>query len=148
MDNDFTINVLGAVLGGLNLTYTRAVGDHVSLGFSLLGLLPLVVPVGGVGGGLEVYLWTDRSLDGFFLGPYLNVTRSFSSGSYLGVTAVVPGFALGYRFLWRSGFNLGLGAGAGYGIAASETDCPEGATCTVVGEGVYPRIILDLGYAF
>ena len=55
--NNFTVNPLGAVLGGLNLTYTRALGDTFSIGFLLQVTVPLLMPATGIGGGIELFLW-------------------------------------------------------------------------------------------
>ena len=148
--NNLTVNPLGAVLGGLNLSYTRGLGEHVSLGVTAVALIPGIQPMAGVGGGLELFAWTRRPNNGFFVGAYAMITKSFDDAEegIIGLTAFVPGAMLGYRWAWSGGFNLGLGGGVGYAIALSEGSCPSNAICTTVGEGLAPRISFDLGYAW
>lgn len=147
--NNFTVNPLGAVLGGLNLTYTRALGDTFSIGFLLQVTVPLLMPATGIGGGIELFLWPRRPNNGFFVGPVVGVSRTFPTdeSKYVGATALTIGALLGWRWIWDSGLNLGLGGGIAYGVALGDS-CPSGRSCTTIGDGVMPKLIFDIGYAF
>ena len=148
-NNNFTINPLGLIIGGLGITYTRGFADVASLGFMLAYAPPLILPGHVIGGGLELYFWPRHPNNGFFIGPYAQISRTIATDDdYLGVTTVAPGAMLGWRWIWHNGFNLGLGGGFGWAFAVDQEPCPSGAMCMLVGDGPAPRLQFDLGYAF
>ena len=148
-DNNFTINPLGAVLGGINVSYTRGIGKWFSVGLTAVCIVPVIVKTWGAGGGLDFLFWIRHPNNGFFVGPYFQYSKTFKNGDkYLGISGVTPGVVLGYRWIWKNGFNLGLGGGVGYGIVITQDECPSGYECKINGKGVSPRLLFDLGYAF
>jgi hypothetical protein len=149
-DNNLTINPLGVVLGGVNLSYSHALGDHISLGAELVVLVPLLVDAYGVGGAVNFFYWPRAAHNGFFVGPYVGLGRTWASGDdseIAGALALTPGVMLGWRWLWEHGFNVGLGLGAGYNVELT-SDCPEGYECKQPLGGFAPRVLLDIGFAF
>ena len=153
--HNVTFNPLGVLVGGLGVMYNGAVTNFMTIDIGLIYVAPLLYPANVIGGELRFTFWTRRPHDGFFIGPFFQVSRTFPTDSlitdsdgYLGATGIAPGALLGYRWLWDSGFNVGLGAGFGWGFAVEQEDCPSGYSCTVTGEGALYRILLDLGFAF
>jgi hypothetical protein len=158
---NMTFAPLGVIVGGLRLTLSVAPGASVvSIDASALYVAPLLFPAHAVGGEVRLTFWTSGdAYDGFFLGPFAQVTRTFPADSLLstadglyGVTTVTPGLYLGYRWLWDGGFNLGLGGGAGYAFMVEHEalpDCPSGYTCSTenIGGGFSWFFLFDLGYA-
>lgn len=154
--NNVTFNPLGALVGGIACGYARGLGGHFSLGVNAVYVTPLILPAHGAGGGIEALAWTRRPHSGFFAGAFVQMSRlwptdslaGYSSKDLVGVLGVFPGAALGWRWLWTGGFNIGLAGGMGYGIPLESIDCPPGATCKYVGKGPQPQLRFDLGYAF
>lgn len=157
--NNIMINPIGLLIGGLSLTYSRELQRHVSLGFSFLYIMPLFVPFHGIGGEISFGFWPRFAHSGFFVDVVLQVARTipreegdfaglFSGGSYLGAVGLAPAARLGWRWLFGSGFNLGLGVLAGYNFAVWEEDCPEGYECELIGGGFKFGLVFDLGIAF
>jgi hypothetical protein len=156
--NNIRGNPLGVLVGGLSATYSRAVWQHMTIDVSATYLAPVFVPFHGLGGELGLSFWITRPHAGAFITPFLQVTRSFATngdavgifpeGRYLDAMAVAPGLLAGYRWLWDGGLNLGLGAGAGWAFAVWSEACPAGYACSLSGEGIVIRLLLDLGYAF
>ena len=156
-----TFAPLGVLVGGLRLTLSVAPGASVvSIDASALYVAPLLIPAHAVGGEVRLTFWTSGdAYDGFFIGPFVQATRTFPTDSLLssadglyGVTTVAPGAYLGYRWLWDGGFNLGLGGGAGYGFMVEHDplpDCPAGYTCSTenIGGGFTWFLLFDLGFA-
>lgn len=152
-NNNLTCNVLGLIIGGVSIGYTGAVGDVVSIGLRGLFLFPVLTDFSAAGGEISLLFWTKHPNNGFFLGPFLQISKTFPPKDdyveWIGVLTVTPGIELGYRWLWNSGFNIGLGAGIGYAAALDrDKECPSDAICDYVGEGVSPLLLFDLGYAF
>jgi hypothetical protein len=151
-NNNFTINPLGLIFGGIAVGYDRGLADIITLGVRLIYLAPLMpfIHFHGVGGEFSLLFWPRHPNNGFFVGPFLQVTKTFPTDSdYIGVTVVAPGAKLGWRWIWDNGFNLGLGAGFGWGFAvAQDKACPSNAICFGAGGGPAPLLLLDLGYAF
>ena len=153
--HNITFNPLGVLVGGRGVMYNGGVTQFLSIDVGVVYVAPMLVPAHIIGGELRFSFWTRRPHDGFFIGPFLQASRTFPADSlladgdgYLGVTAIAPGLLLGWRWLWDSGFNIGLGAGFGWAFAVEQEDCPSGAICSLVGEGAVYRILFDLGYAF
>jgi hypothetical protein len=153
--HNVTFNPLGLLVGGMGMMYNGAVANFMSIDIGIVYVAPMLIPAHVIGGELRFTFWTRRPHDGFFIGPFLQASRTFPADSlltdsdgYLGVTAIAPGALIGYRWLWDSGFNVGLGAGFGWAFAVEQEDCPSGASCSVVGEGAVYRLLLDLGFAF
>ena len=158
-DNNFTVMPLPLILStNINLSYTRTFIDNLS-GTLMFGYKPPVgiagAPVHAIGAEFDLYYWSRYVNDGFFVGPYLQVSKVFDNKSegYVGGTGLIPGVGIGYRWLWDYGFNIGLGASVGYAFAVQKPNCPIGYTCTnsssisALGNWA-PRLLFDLGYAF
>ena len=169
---NLTIAPLGVIIGGMKLTFSYAPASILSIDISPVYQAPLLIPAHVVGGELRFTFWIREPFGGFFIGPLVQASRTFPTDSplqdaenYYGVTAVTPAIYTGYRWLWDSGFNLGLGGGLGWSFVVEKDDarrqeiidrlqseCPAGATCTIseemVGGGFYYELVLDLGYAF
>jgi len=158
-DNNLTIAPLPAVFAThLNLAYTRAFTDTVSGTFMFDYKPPvgiITIPTNMIGAEFDLYFWNRRVNNGFFFGPFVQLSKVFDnlSENVVGGTGLTPGVGFGYRWLWKSGFNIGLGGSIGYLIAIDDPNCPSGATCTssteldVFGNWA-PRVLFDLGYAF
>jgi hypothetical protein len=146
-NNNLTLNPLGIIVGGISIGYDRGIADVLTLGGRFIYIAPLLFPFHGVGGEVSLLFWPRHPNNGFFVGPFVQVTKTFPTKSlYIGATVVAPGLKLGWRWMWHSGFNLGLGAGFGWGFKVDQ-DQPC-SNCTQVGGGPSPLLLLDLGYAF
>ncbi len=148
-DNNIAINPVGAIVGGLNITYTRALSEKLSLGISGLMVVPVLVDYFAAGGGIGGLFWLKRPNTGVSFGPYVQMFRAVPQQTTgLSMVAMAVGAELGQRWLWESGVNLGFGGGLGYSFPLAEDTCATGATCSALKTGLAPRLYLDVGYAF
>ncbi len=156
--NNVTINPLGLIVGGFDITYSRALHRKVSLDLSLTYVMPLFVPFHGVGGEIGIGIHPRSAFSGAFINIFASVSRTFvrdegnligttDGGNYLGVIGVTPGVEAGYRWQFDSGFNIGLGGGIGWGFAVWSEDCPRNAVCETQGDGFKFFLVLDMGVA-
>ncbi|MDP6978099.1 MAG: hypothetical protein QF570_05780 [Myxococcota bacterium] len=97
--------------------------------------------------------WSRAPHNGFFVGPHLGIIHAISNDTsgrkqLRDGTVLRTGAVLGWRYLWPSGWNVGLGAGASYGVVLQRDDCPSGFECNEKDDGVMPRLIIDIGWGF
>jgi hypothetical protein len=152
--NNIALNLLGVVIGGFSVGYSRAF-RHVSIGAALLVQIPVVVDGIAIHGELEVLAWPSaQPHSGFFGGAALHIGQVLGSPDHI---QVAPSVVLGWRFLFRNGINIGLGAAVGYGFIFSDCSGCEstGPLFTFEpldedgdGGGLYVRAIGDVGIAF
>ena len=152
--NNVTLNLGGVVIGGFSLGYTRAF-RHVSIGAALVIQVPLLLDGIAVHGQVELLFWpSPRPNSGFFGGIAFHVGKAYASPDHL---QIVGSAVLGWRFLFTSGFNIGLGAAIGYGYILSECPgCTSAGPLITFGEldndgnggGLWVRAIVDVGIAF
>ncbi len=146
---------LGFIFGSYSLNFDFAVGDRITVGpylnyfnYNLLGL-----GISSVGGGVAMmyYLSGPRLSSSWYLSP--EVGFGANSLSLNGATSSVAGLqaraTVGYQWVWRSGFNLQLGAGVQYS-SMSATQKVGGQETQVTGGavGVGPAFDFMLGQAF
>ena len=134
----------------MSVGYIRGLREVVSVGLRAIYIAPLVVDFSGVGGELSLLFWMKHPNEGLFLGPPVQVAKtSPESDKYdTGVLSLAPGFEVGWRWLWPSGFNIGLGNGLGYPInVAQDKERSPGYECTEIRTSPL-YLLLDLGYAF
>ena len=148
------LNLLGVVIGGVSIGYSRAF-THLSLAGNLLIQLPVVR--GGVAllGEIELLYWpSDRPHSGFFGGISFHVGKATGVPEHI---QIAPAGVLGWRFLFRNGFNIGLGVGVGWGFMFSNCrGCSSSGPLITFdpldeegnGGGLYFRAIGDIGIAF
>ncbi len=152
--NNVTLNLLGVVIGGFGVGYSRAF-NHISLSGSLVIQVPLVMGGLGLYGQLELLFWPSaRPHSGFFGGISFHVGKATRWPEHIQLT---PAAVLGWRFLFRNGINIGVGAAVGWGFmlsdcAGCESDGPlitfEPTDEDGNGGGLYIRAIGDVGIAF
>jgi hypothetical protein len=149
---DKTINLqvapFGFVTGDSTVTVTLALGGLATVGLGFDYMAPILPPTHQIGAGLDLLFWFKRSHTGWFLGPYAHIAYSARSPSTLPVTSMHVGGMFGWRWLWQSGFNIGVGGGLGYKFELASEPCPAGAICTMIGDGVGARVIAEVGWAF
>lgn len=149
---DKTINLqiapFGFVTGDSTVTVSFALGGHVTAGLGFDYMAPILPPTHQIGAGLDLLFWFKRSHTGWFLGPYAHIAYSMRSDTTLPVTSMHVGAMFGWRWLWQSGFNLGVGGGLGYKFELASEPCPAGYTCQLQGGGLGIRVIAELGWAF
>jgi hypothetical protein len=148
-NNNFTLNILGMFSGGVGVEYTRGLGGVASLGISAGYVAPVIFPYSAVLGQLTLLFWVTYPNNGFYVGPYIGVQQSYPSDSgAVGALSVTPGLKVGYRWIWNSGLNVGLGAAFGWAFQAAASSCSGRPSCSVIGPGPTPAFVLDVGYAF
>ena len=90
---------------------------------------------------------------GFFIGPtvqYMHVgvtTESGSSKADVSYTSYGAGVDLGGKLVMDNGFTLGGGLGLAYLNSSVDSTNSDGGSLLKF-EGVLPRFLLDVGYAF
>ena len=151
--NALTFDPVFLAVQTLSLHYQRALAPGWAATVKLrAGVLPESSPMlkllgGGAGttvlGGALGASWfpSGQALEGFFLGPGVDVFRIARGGAPAGV--LVPSFELGNAWLWPSGFDLTLAVGAQYGAVFSGKLADGDAQL-----GLFPRAGLRLGYAW
>lgn len=149
--NMLSTNPLGMIFGVFNLEYQKAVGAKNAIGISGVFWKPPALDITIMGGSVSFNLYTKKSFHGFFLKPAVDV--GYASWKYTEIdpitwtstekdmTAVTfsLGAVAGYRWLWKSGFSIGLGGGASYTLGDYEG---------IDFGGVGPSLLFDLGWAF
>jgi hypothetical protein len=149
-NNNFTFNPLGLIVGGIKIGYDRGLADLITIGAKVVYVAPLLMPFHAVGGEFSLLFWPRHPNNGYFIGAFVQISKTFplTADDYLGVLAVTPGAEMGWRWIWNSGFNIGLGGGFGWAFAVLQDACPSGASCSTIGAGPYYMVQFDLGYAF
>lgn len=152
--NSITVNPLGAIVGGVDIKYTRAF-RHSSLGAAVAIQLPLRLDALGVLGLVEVLGWiNDVPLSGFYAGAAIQVGGNFGPPD---IIQVGPLAVIGLRWLFESGFTLGLGGS--FGVVFFYSDCPGGCTAHSIngatrldsngrGSAFTARLAFDVGITF
>lgn len=128
--------------GVFNACYEKTTGEKSSFQLSASAFFSGLEDINGdnvsafgLGAGYRFYITAKEAPRGFYAMP--QVGYSFGDGaSQLGI-----GVDLGYQWVWDSGFVLDVAVGPTYGIAGGDDD-------TVFDNGILPRIILAVGYAF
>ncbi|MFZ1257524.1 MAG: DUF3575 domain-containing protein, partial [Saprospiraceae bacterium] len=87
--------------------------------------------------------------EGFYIGPNIgfdiNKTKEDGTDNSASFNLFGIGATLGYQWVWDSGFTLELGMGPQYSIFAGKDD---NLDTTVDFEGILPRFVFAIGYAF
>jgi len=149
--NMLSTNPLGIVFGVFNLEYQKALGEKTSIGISAMYWKPPLIKLNVLGATLSFTIFSKSAFHGFFVKPLVDIgyaswkistldliagttTETKSSGISFGLGAVA-----GYRWLWNSGFSLGLGGGVAYTL---------GDYGGLDFGGISPKALFDLGWAF
>jgi hypothetical protein len=145
-----TINPLGLVIGWIGLDYEKSIGPKTSIGILPYFWSPHGIDITIVGGGVAANFYSKSTFQGWFIRPSVDVMyaswkfttydiylNSISNNSHI-VTFGVGAIA-GYRWLFQSGFSIGLGGGITW-TGGSYTGISFG--------GVGPSLLFDLGWAF
>lgn len=152
--NSVTLNPLGAVVGGVDLKYTRAL-RHSSIGAAVAIQLPLRLDALGVLGFVEVLGWiNDEPLSGFYGGVAIQVGGSFGPPD---IVQVGPLAVVGVRWNFNSGFTLGMSGS--FGAVFFFADCPGTCSAQTVtgamrldengrGSAFTARLAFDVGIRF
>lgn len=152
--NSVTLNPLGAILGGVDVKYTRAL-RHSSIGAAVAIQLPLRLDALGVLGLIEVLGWIrDEPLSGFYAGAAFQVGGTFGGRD---IVQAGPLAVIGIRWLFESGFTLGVGGS--FGVLFFFADCPGGCSAHTIngsmrldgdgrGSAFTARLAFDVGIAF
>lgn len=136
-----------------SIGYQRAFGRRASAGLALEhGYQPRGYwHLEGVSETLSGQVWLGRVFHGVFAEASLTVAHQILvQQPRLGLTALAPGMALGFRWTHRSGLLLGVSGGLRWGrrVGGSDIVCTRAKYCTSVREGVYSRITADIGFVF
>lgn len=161
-----TLNPLSLILlrVGLNIEYLPAThhaiianpfGQFISVGDESLSK----TSYSNFGGELGYRFYTgSRSANGFFIGPFFSImsantkttARNFLTGqsteASVSFLAYGAGLDLGGQHVFKGGFVIGAGAGLQYWTSSVSTSV--NSSTTVKFDGVLPRILFTLGYAF
>jgi hypothetical protein len=145
--NRLSAGPLGLLLGIGNFTYERALSPHfsfeVSPAFLYWGFSDEKLMGGGLGLGASYY-FKGSAPKGFRLnaGVTPGYVSADSSGSDSESALFVSTKAtLGYNFVWRSGFSLGLGAGVQYAYVGFDD-------FNSSFNGVLPALDFNLGFTW
>lgn len=129
-----------------NFQYHQAVSDH-----SATGVMPIYLsgPAGdgalsGFGAFFNYHYYSNKPFDGYWLqaglGLYaLKATKGALSGNGLSFAGSV---AVGKRWLWKDGLNFGFAVGLQKLLNSNPGSVPLNFS------GIYPALVMDLGYAF
>lgn len=162
------INPLGLLLGVIGADVDFGVGERFTIGPSIAYLKASTTDIysdgvdytaWSIGIRANFYLSGPRFHSGWYLAPsaaYIPVTvnDSFSGDSY---TATSGAFAIsvlaGYQWVFRSGFNMTLGAGAAYyttkkNVTVTDSSGNSQNVSTPSFAGVLPDLEFGLGWAF
>jgi hypothetical protein len=119
--NMLSTNPLGIIFGVFNLEYQKAIGPKNALGISAVYWNPPAVDISVIGGAVSFNIYSKKAFHGFFVKPAVNV--GFASWKWVDINMVETdesgvsfglGAVAGYRWLWNSGFSIGLGGGVSY----------------------------------
>jgi hypothetical protein len=144
--NMLSTNPLGIVFGIFNLEYQKSVGEKSALGISAVYWKPPLIELSFIGGNISFNLYSKSAFHGFFVKPLVSI--GYTSWKFIDITlaevdnsAVTFGFGAdaGYRWLWKSGFSIGLGGGIRYTL---------GSYSGIDFGGIGPSLLFDLGWAF
>jgi hypothetical protein len=149
--NMLSTNPLGIIFGIFNLEYQKGIGDKNAIGISAVYWKPPLIDISIMSGTISYNIYTKSTFHGFFVKPA--VTLGYASWKW---TTIDPttlalteekksavnfglGADVGYRWLWNSGFSIGLGGGIKYTLGSYEG---------IDFGGVGPSLLFDLGWAF
>jgi hypothetical protein len=156
--NTLTSNPLWDLLGGANLAYERAISRHASL--MVAGLFFDGQTSNSDGSMTSITLgeltiqphfyFGDRSLEGFYVAPYVSlvdVSGSDTSGGAATGAGVSIGATVGWSWLVGPA-NIKLGIGAGVASASASGVNADGTTSVASASGVGLAADLQTGFAF
>lgn len=163
--NLLTTDAFSLLFGVLNASYEMLLNEKTSvsvgLGGSTISTDDWKISVIGIKGGYYIYP-SKTALKGFFVGPAIGFSIVSAEYTYNEITGTWPYWKiqektdkasnvlvsisgeLGYRWIWESGFSLGLGIGAGFYLGSIEI---AGEKAPYGGTGL-TRLSVDIGYAW
>lgn len=124
--------------GFFNACYEKVISDKASFqlsGLAFFGIGEFEGSAFGVGAGYRMYVTKKESPRGFYVMPQIGATFGEDAG------AIGLGADLGYQWVWDSGFVLDIGMGPSYYVGIGDNVDEE-------FEGILPRLILAVGYAW
>ena len=124
--------------GFFNACYEKVISDNASFqlsGGAFFGFGDDDITAFNLGAGYRMYVTKKEAPRGFYIMPQAGVNFGTDANS-LGI-----GADLGYQWVWDSGFVLDIGLGPNYNI-------PLGDDTSDDFDGIFPRIILAVGYAW
>jgi hypothetical protein len=142
-------NPIGLAFGNINVTWEHATNEKSSILFGANFLFQVFgVDVTSIGADFGYrYYFTHSKVEvpsGFNIYPQVGLNyTSFPDVSDVNATLLGIGFTVGYQWAWDSGFALDLGLGPIYRVFLGEVDDVD-----IDASGVWPRIIIGIGYAF
>lgn len=149
------MNPLGFAFGFFNLRYEKAINDKTSfqVGGNFYSRKFDDVKTTGFGFDTEYrfYITNKKKTvpEGFYIGPTIgfdfNKTEDTDTSEGANFSLFGIGATIGYQWIWDSGMTLELGAGPQYSILAAKGD---GLDESIDYEGVLPRLVFAIGYAF
>jgi hypothetical protein len=149
--NMLSTNPLGMIFGIFNLEYQKGIGEKDAIGISGMYWKPPAIDLSIIGASISYNIYFKSTFHGFFIKPSISI--GFASWKYttLDMNTFMPttadktamdfglGAIAGYRWLWDSGFSIGLGGGMTYTFGSFEG---------IDFGGVSPALLFDLGWAF
>ena len=148
--NMITVNPLGLVIGWIGLDYEKSIGPNTTIGILPYFWSPHGIDITVAGGSIAANFYSKSAFHGFFVRPSVGI--GFASWKYTtldinfneistnsSLVAFEVGALAGYRWLFQSGFSIGLGGGVTW-TGGSYTGIDFG--------GVGPSLLFDLGWAF
>lgn len=152
---NLTVNPILMPLGFFDGEFDVAISNHMTVGlyttiFHFSSESTQISSL-GVGGRLNYYPKKERLTSGWYVSPYAQILpiswkESFGSISYRSFSV---GGISGYHWVFKSGFNMMLGAGLGY-YATSNSAEINGHVVTAkrLFSGLWPTGEFRLGYSF
>lgn len=126
--------------GVFNACYEKTTGEKTSFQLTASAFFSGLEDINGenvsafgVGLGYRFYITNQGAPRGFYVMPQAGY--SFGSGN----SSIGIGADLGYQWVWDSGFALDVAVGPTYSLADDDS---------AFSNGILPRIILAVGYAF
>jgi hypothetical protein len=138
---------------GFDVGYERGLGRRFGVG----GRFGYFLPHAGYGHlqGIEQSLfgrlWIPGPLRGIFGEVSLGLGHQMLARSpSISQTSLVPGVAMGGRWVFRNGLVLGASAGLRWGIVVAEQPliCTPSTPCPAVRRGAHAQLAFEVGYAF
>ncbi|MGA2508079.1 MAG: hypothetical protein ABSF80_11465 [Chitinispirillaceae bacterium] len=148
--NMITVNPLGLIIGYISLDYEKAIGPKTTLGILPYFWSPKGIDITLLGGSIAANFYSNSAFHGWFIRP--SVSIGYASWNYTtfdinlneitnksNLVTFGVGAIAGYRWLFQSGFSIGLGGGVNW---------TGGTFAGIDFGGVGPSLLFDLGWAF